>query len=255
MADPATTDKEQTAEESFLRQFVGEGKKYRSEEELAKAYANADRFIQHLTTQTDELKSELDKRMAVEDFIKQTTQQDTSQQKDDQVDPNPGNTPDVTATEPKESKQVDESELIERIKAELRKEKESESADKNLDTTINHLREVYGDDSKVNEVIKTKAAELGVSVDYLQDTAAKSPSAFYRLIGVDTPKTSSSSPRPALNSAGMQAAPDSSNPQPGTKAYFDNIRKTDPSKYFSRKIQLDLYQAAARNPAEFGLSN
>lgn len=117
------------------------------------------------------------------------------------------------------------------------------------------LLEVYGEAEKVNEAVQNKAAELGISVSFLKEAAAKSPSAFYGLLGLNQDSAKPSPPKPALNTAGLRPAESSSGePKPGTKAYFDKIRREDPRRYFRRDTQLELYKAAMANPAEFNLS-
>lgn len=240
-----------TAESSFFSELVGEGKKYKTVEDLAKAKVNADQFIAHLERQTNELREDLEKSMTIEAFMK-TKAQDDTQTADDAVDPNAGGPSGETTPEPvKQEGSIDKSDLIEQIKAELRKEQEQTQAQSNISSVEQRLMEIHGDEEAVNKAINEKAAELGVSVKWLQDTASTSPTGFYSLMGItkDTPKVAKTL-NPALKSEGAPAA-ESVTPQPGTKAYYDEIRKTDKRRYFSREMQLEMYKASMTDPDKF----
>ena len=237
----------------YLEQFVGEGKKYKSVEELAKGYANADKFIESLKSYNEDLKTEVQKRMAIEEFIQK--KQDNNEQQP-AADPNQGSNPAPTEPEakPEAEPKVDESDLIERIKAELKQDEEKNKAEENKAAVANRLMEVYGSEESVNKAVSEKAAEIGVSVQWLQDTAARSPKAFYSLTGIDGGRPAPSRPNPAVNTAGDPPR-DASKPQPGTKAYYDELRKTDMNKFLSREVQLQyLKDAAADREKFFGTS-
>lgn len=246
-------DQSQTSGE-YLEQLVGEGKKYSSMEELAKGYANADKFIEALKARTTDLEQEVSKRMAVEEFIK-SKQTDGNQSQANESDSNSSGEPAPNQAEAKESeaeeRKVDESELIERIKAELKQEDEKEVSKRNTEAVVSRLQEVYGSDEAVNKAIQEKAAEIGVSVQWLQDAAAKSPKAFFSLTGIDGGKPAPSGPSPAVNTAGLKPAAESANPQPGTKAYYDELRRKDLNKFMSREVQSQYMKDAMDNPDKF----
>jgi len=255
MDDPNLSE-DQNSTEGYLTQLVGEGKKYKDEEGLAKAYTHADSFIQHLERQTDELRTELEKRMALETFIK--NQEEAKPNTDDlSVDPALGNSSGDTKPDLDESQSppvIDQSELIKRIKAELSADETQKLAETNIEKVETRLLSVYGEEGKVNEAINAKAAEMGVSVGWLRDIASKSPNGFFNLLGLKEER-SANPPESVVNSAGLKPAEEVSNkPLPGTKAYFDEIRRSSMSKYLSREVQLALHKAAAENPEEFGLS-
>ena len=74
--DQATPESTQTdPSTSYLEQLVGEGKKYSNPEELAKAYFNADGFINHLKNETGSLREELEKRMTLEELLAEKQQE------------------------------------------------------------------------------------------------------------------------------------------------------------------------------------
>lgn len=238
----------------YLEQLVGEGKKYKSVEELAKAYSNADKFIESLKAHNEDLKGEVQKRMAIEEFIKTKTDKDDQTQQDSPVDPNAGGAEGSNQPEPNKEAEpkVNESELIERIKAELAKEDEQKTAAQNTELVVNRLKEVYGNEEGINKAIGDKANELGVDIKFLQDMAAKSPKGFFSLLGVEGgSKTPPSSPEGRLNTAGLKPAAQASEPQPGTKAYYDELRKKDLTTFLSARVQAQYHKDATSDPDKF----
>jgi hypothetical protein len=239
----------------FFSELVGEGKKYKDPENLAKAYVHADKYIQSLETQTEELRTELEKRMALEDFIKKTKDDNKAIEETAERDQSSGAPAEATTPveeAPKTSSGVDESELLKRLKAELEAEDQQKKAQSNISRVEEALLSKYGDEDKVNQAINEKAQEIGVSTDFLKDVATKSPDGFFKLVGLEPSKKSANPLTNGVNTAGLKPAEESSTqPRPGTKAYFDQIRAEDKRRYLSREVQLQMHKAAMENPEEF----
>lgn len=245
MDEPTKTD---DAEANYLEELVGEGKRYKTAAELAKAKIHADAFIENLKTQTEELRTELDRRMALEEMFLKTKDNDPKP-----VDPP---TEDKTTADPPKQVQadqskVDESELIEKVKAELKREAEQTSRTANFEAVKTRLLEELGDPDKVNKFMDERSKELGFSVSELADVAAKSPTAFYNLLGLKKGTTSSPDLPGTVKTEALQTSPMSSQPKPGTKAYYDKMRKEDPRKYLSAAVQLEIHKAYMKDPAAF----
>jgi len=236
----------------YLSKYVGEDKKYKTVEDLAKAYEHADGFIKHLENHTEELKTELEKRMSLETFLKTETK---PAEENGNVTPKPEDKPEDTpsrsAPEPKEA--VDTSDLIERIKAELKAEDEKSKAESNINSVADKLMATYGNEEAVNKAVADKAAELGVSVKWMQDAASQSPAGFYGLMGIKDDQKAKPNLDSSKNTAAFETTSSdrSSEPEPGTKAFYDNLRKEDFKKYMSREVQLKIYKDAMENPDKF----
>jgi hypothetical protein len=239
---------DQRSDSDLLNQLVGEGKKFKSAEELAKAKLESDRYIEFLTKQADELREEVEKRMKIEElFDKQTG----TVKKTEVADPPVADKPLEDKPASAQTSTETDSELIERVKAALRADAAVETSQKNLEAAAKRLADEYGGSEKAKEVWARKAAELGVSSDFLSDVAAKSPNALYNLFGLAAkPKPGNGTPA-TVNTEALGKASEDSAPQMGTKAYFDHLRKTNPSKYLSREVQLAKYKAYAADPESF----
>lgn len=217
-----------------LETLVGEGKKYSSPDELAKAYVNADATIEARNRELAELREELNVRLAVEEQLKRI-QPNTAQV----VPPSPASAP----TEPAREAAMSQKDLDARIQEVMSQTQAKERQARNLEQVTTRLVDTFGDEDKANAQVRAKAAELGVSVQFLLDVATASPKAFFTQLGLDTP-ASGSRPVPASR---RESAVNIVN-TPGVKAdsyeYFEQIRKADPKRYFDPSIQNQIMKAA-----------
>lgn len=204
--------------------LVGEGKKYKTADELAKGYANAETHIQELRRDLAALRAEKE----LEEAKKNNPPQNANEPP---ATPTPAAEPPATA--PKAS---DEDNWRARIREEFEAVTEEQKHRNNLEAIANEMKTAYGD--KANERIRNKAAELGVSVDYLKDMAARTPSGFRSLMGMGSQSTSTpgadSNFRPPQNDGGNKM----------NFTYYEELRKSNPSKYFSREVQQEMFRQA-----------
>lgn len=220
---------------SPLETLVGEGKKYATVEDLAKAYVHADAFIKSTTRELQEVKEELNVRLDTEQVLARARQNQSN------VEPQPSpQTPVKEATTP-----LSDEDLAARIREVTQAERLRETAAQNVTTVATKLIEQFGDEAKANEFVRNKAAELGVGVEFLQDVAARSPKAFFSSIGLENapPKTPPTSPtRGDVNTEAFRN--NGTQVKQGTYAYYENLRKSDPKTYFSRDVQLQMHKDA-----------
>ena len=222
--------------DSYFDQLVGEGKKFSNQEELARGKAESDRYIQELKDKLAEL--ETDKK--VEERVAELLNRQNS---------NPDPTPNgEEAHQPaKPSEKVDLTEEVRKI---LHAESKQARVANNVNEVADKLISVYGDEEKANQIVKQKAKELNVSVEYLQDVAAQSPQAFYTLIRLDDQPAHSARPTHGdVNPAALKNNP--ANAKPNTYRFFEQMRKENPKLWSSREIQLQIHKAALANPDAF----
>ena len=222
---------------AYVDQLVGEGKKYNTLEALAKSRIDADNYIEQLKREQAEMREELNKRVSVEDAI-QKFQRNTPSQ------------PTEVQTTPAVAPALDEKTLVERIRQVSQSMNEEQRYNANVEAAAARLVELYGDQEKANAMVKAKAAELGVSVKFLQDAAAQSPTGFFKLLDVDKQPTATPGPTHSdVNPRAFGAA----NPgvKPGTYAYYEEIRKSNPKQYFTPAIQNQLMKDALERGEAF----
>lgn len=221
-----------------LADLVGEGKKYATVDDLAKAYVNADTFISQLKTENEGIRNDLNQRLTQEEILEQIRQSNSKPP----VTPTPE--PTTPAVQP-----INEDELIGRLQQRLQEEQAKHKQTQNVEQVAEKLVETFGSETKANEAVKNKARELGVSVEFLQDVAAKSPTAFYQTLGLNVVQTPPpAAPRGAVNT---QALAQDGNVKEGSYAYFENMRKTNPKLYWDKRTQNTMMKYASEKGDAF----
>lgn len=217
-----------------VEDLVGEGRKYASVEELAKAYVNADRFIGELKSKTASLETKV---QTYEDVIKNT--RTGEERKPEQRQENQPEAPN-----PEKS-----AEDFKKIARETFEEiSQTERVRRNQERAAERMVEVYGSTEKANQAVRQKAQELNVSVDWLLDTAGRSPHAFEATMGL----TNRQEPRSDYAPKNDFVPRD---PPGKTKerkmSYYNDLRRKDPKTYWSRETQDELFREASRQGDAF----
>ncbi len=234
---------ETNTETSYLETLVGDGKKYKTIEDLAKGYANLEPHADSVKRELSELRAELEDRLNVKALLEETRRHAAPplvQQESTRQD-----------TQPARDPALSDEELVARIQEVTKAEKEQELRTRNVQSVAEHLISVLGSQEKANEVVNAKAVELGVPVSWLQDMAAKSPKAFFTTVGVDSaPKPTGTAPQGQVNTAALGANASNPGVKPGTYRYYRELQTVDPKRYFTPKVQnqmmKDALDAAAR---------
>ncbi len=221
---------------NYLEDLVGEGKKFKSVEDLARGKAESDAFIANLLREQAELRQELKTRTTMEDVLKTINR-----------NPNPPN-PDTNngSNGPPEVTSVTKDDVSKLTREAIESFQTEQVARRNQTLVADTLTQVYGPNYVT--YVKAKAKEIGVSIDWLEDMAARTPQALFKLLDVNTiaPKdTGFTPPRTAVNTGATQ-------PTTGLKKYSDyqKVRKSDPKRYFSPQFQNEMFQAAKEAAAK-----
>jgi len=217
-----------------LNDLVGEGKKYSDPDQLAKAYANVESFAEQLKRENAELRAFKDAEEA---------------RKNNQRPPE-GNEPEPVPNgdnrnEPPKAPTPGDNDFRSQIREEVKALNEHERGLSNLDTAAKKLIELTGSEAKANEAIRQKANELGVTIDWMKETAMRSPQAFYTTMGINSGGQSTSTPAPnpdvrMLNNSNVR-----------NFEYFDKLRKENPKLYFNKDTQQEMLKEAKLQGADF----
>lgn len=218
---------------SVRDQLVGEGKKYKDEEALARSRVEADSFIERLQRENALLRGEIQQRETMEDLVKRLTPPKASKDTEDEaIPPTPGsaNTDNLTPDKVREL-----------LSQELATRTEQDRRNNNARAVRQELVNRYGPNWQTQ--LKAKQEELEVSEEFLTELAQTQPKTFFRLLG-EAPKNEQSFTPPAsvIDSAKTRSTPGNIK----NKAYYDKIlREQGLSVYMSPRIQNEM-QANAR---------
>lgn len=219
------------SEEVAVPDEVVEKLKERGLDELAKGKAHADQFIEFLKEQAKELKTDHDKLLSENEKLKaEQVVKEARQAK-----------PVVEEKVPDTSEKLSPDAIKGLVNEELQNVTKRNVADANIREVDGKIRELYKD--KAVEFMKGKAEELGLTLEYLHDLAARSPNALYNILGVSA--KSVGTPAPSVGT--IKAAPTSSGvATPGTKKYYDGLKKANPRTFYTPEVQSKLFKDRER---------
>lgn len=215
----------------YLEALVGEGKKFKDVSSLAKGKAEADAYVKLLEARLDEANKELNTRTSLDSFLDQMKAQKSPVAPEPTPTPTPGG---------QEKHGIDDSDIEARLEALLARREAAKASESNAERVKRVLNEQLGD--KTSTFIKQKSQELGMSTEDLSGFAQKSPSAFFRLVGIDEGHQPSPVGTQIPKSSGF-GSPTSSGIK--NKAYFDKLKQTDPKTYRSPKTTGEMMKAMA----------
>jgi hypothetical protein len=212
--------------------IVGEDKKYKEPDALAKGYANLERHARTIEAENAAIRAKLD---AIEATKQQTPNEPPKQEPPREQDPaheTPNSTPKT-------------EDFRSQIKEEIRALNEQERAVNNIEATARKLVETYGSQQAANEAVRNRANELGVSVEWLRDSAATSPSAFYATMNLPASGGDRSTPTPNQE---VRMGGDANRKN---FEFYDRLRKENSKLYYSAATQREMLNAAKAQGADF----
>lgn len=236
-ADTTTEAGNSQTNENYVNQLVGEGKKFKDLEALAKGKLEADRHIGEITKTLDELRAEL----AKQDYAKSLLEQMSKGSETRQDEP-PPNTSSSSNTENTTQSASDIESLVEKV---ITEKERNRTVAQNLVVVNEEMEKQFGDKAAV--ILKSKSQELNISVDRLKEIAAESPTAFFQMIGVNAQKKNA----PVTTQSSVRSENFNPNSQDRTFEYYQKIRKENRSLYYSPKIQNMMLQDRERLGGRF----
>lgn len=205
--------------------LVGEGQKYKTVDELAKAYLHADTFIQQLKEENQKYREQVAAAKSIDDVLQRMEQAQQEQQ--------------TTHVEPDK---VDISALVEQTLTQREAKKIQEA---NLLEADRLMKERHG--AQAVELFKAKAATPELQKLYME-LAARSPSDFVALFGEPQQVGNAIQSGTSVNSVNIQSRGTNRESVEGTKEWFSKMRREEPQKFYSSGMQVRFSKAATENP-------
>jgi hypothetical protein len=214
---PATTEAP-----SLLTALVGETQKYKTPEELAKGYANAEEFINTLKSENAALRTQVQQAKSFDDVLAKLTER-PSIPEDNQVE------------------QVSAESIAQIVQQQITGMEAAKSREANLLKADKAMKEKFGE--KAGEVFAQVAATPELKEVYTK-LAAVDPDKFVALFAAPTTTQGSSMDVSTVNTAGaFQASP---RVEEWSKAWVTKVRQDNPKKYWSNEFQAQLAQNATK---------
>lgn len=249
--EPNSNNDGANTEKDYLSEMVGEGKKYKDANELAKAYAHLNAHTQVIQRENRDYRTQeqdlISKQKTLEENMQKIMEKLSSQTIQTNVTPQDGKpvSPAAVTQPPVQQSTLGPSDL-KRLVSDVIKEEATQAQRKaNLDAVNAKAIETYGSLEKANEVVQQKAAEMGLQLNDFAEVAMKSPKAFFELIGVK-PQSNSVETKPSavFNEQNSRSKPlDKALIEDDTKwEYYTHLRRTKPDLYYKPEIQTKIHR-------------
>lgn len=225
---PETTTTTATTEQSMLAALVGETQKYKTAEELAKAYANADAFIEQLKEETRKLREQVAQAKTIDDVLERI-QKPTAEVP-------PKEPPEVSGIKPE-----DVQTLVERT---LEQKERERIRSANLLAADKAMKEKFGE--KAADIFNSMASTPEVKKT-LMELAAVDPSKFVAVF-TGQPAVAATAVDTSSVVTGVTSSTSNRASIEGTKEWANKIRKDNPNLYWSTEFQTKLQTLVTKNP-------
>jgi hypothetical protein len=236
-----TPDPELDESKDYLAELVGENKPYKDPQALAKAVIFKQKHIERLEQEHQGMRQDLQGRDKLQDLVEKLA----AARENSQGDGNQSTTPKVDGTPALKPEDLDK--LIEQ---KLNAVQQEAKRNDNFREVKKVLEQRLG--SNYPAKLRQQAQALSMTPEALNSIAAENPQAFYRLVGLDTNQKQDNlftPPETKVNSFGVTQT----DPDKVTETYFDNLRKTKPSQYWSVAVQNQLHQFRGEQMKKQGL--
>lgn len=217
-----------TPVENARELLVGEGKKFKDDEALARGKLESDRFIERLQSELQETRQELQTRLSLEEALAKLKEEPSNVDDNHQQERSP-----ATMT-PEEIDRLVQTKL-EGLQTQTQKAR-------NQEMVLNELSKVWGNNyqAKLNQ----RAEELDLGKEFLTQLALEKPKAFLKLvIGQETsPVNPNAHVPPSTNRNTTQIDV----PEGKTFKHYEKLRKENPRLYYTPRVQAEIFQQAKR---------
>jgi hypothetical protein len=217
---------------NYLEELVGENKKFKTPEDLARGKYLADEYIKTLIQQKDEMKSDYlrlkadyESRAKLEELLDQLAA--TKHDRDDTR-----NADDVQTEEPKFDPSQIENLIENKLTAHEMRRREVE----NFNFVKAKLEEKFG--PNYQNSLKKQMEDLGIDEVTLNEDARKRPKMLLKALGVDDkPAESFTAPIPGSVRTTSKTAP-----KARTWSYYKELKKRDPNAWYDPKVQTQMFK-------------
>lgn len=240
--DPAATV---DPTKNYLEELVGDGKKFKSPEELAKGKYLADEYVKILERRLDERNSDyqrLSEEYNAGPKLKELIDQIEQKRLASTTAPNEEKALTAPAVE------FDWKKVEEVAATKFQEIEASRRRTENFNQMKAKLLERYGSNYQTSYTEQVKA--LGLSVEYADDLAKNYPAVFLKTFGLDRSASNEQFQTPPKNARRN----DSFSPtgtEKKTWGYFQKLKQTNPNLYKDPKTAVEMHDAAIALKEEF----
>lgn len=220
---------------NYLDELVGEDKKFKTIEDLARGKAEADMYIEHFKKSQDELR---------QDYNRVREEYNTGQSLKELIDQLKSNkqsdTNGTQFVQEDKSDTLDLTKIGELVASQIQATKQQEKEEANFSNVQAKLLEAYG--PNYAQTLKQQVSQLGLTADFVNDLARKHPQVLYKTLGLDAPRQNENFQAPPASSARSDHFAPNVNKR--TWSFYEKLRKSNPTEYYDPKTQDQLFSDA-----------
>lgn len=228
----------------YFKELVGEGKKFKTEKDLAYGKMQSDLYIKHLEARLDESR---------EDYAKLREEYEAGpklQELLDRIKPEQ-----LASSEQPAAKEVkleqpafDPKHIESLVSSKIQEHEAQRKEQQNYSQVKDKLIEKFG--SNFQAAVKKHSEGLGLTEDFVNRLARTSPQAFYKTFGLEEQSRNENFIAPPPN----RMRTDNFAPTSGNKRnweYYEKMRKDRPTEYKNRETQVQMHHDAVEMGESF----
>lgn len=244
-----TNNQEEDTGKDLFAELVGEGKKYKTAQDAAKAIIEKDRYIAQLQSENHQVRSSLAGEKKIEDFLNQMKSMQSSSGNPSNSVTNQGeqNANQTNMNNSNNTPNQKSGVSIEEVEKLLAERERIKTEEQNLALSLNKVRAAFG--ANHGTIMQEKAAQLGATPEFLLSLAKSQPAAFLKLVGADAPAANAG---PGLTQTQVNTAGQKPASTEKTAKYFRELRKQiGDAKFYRPDIQKELHDQSQKLGAAF----
>lgn len=219
----------------YLAELVGDDKRFKTPQDLAKSKFHGDDHIKKLETELASLRQDLSTRLTLEELADRISsiqdENDSLNNRNTNGEFNNEASNQSSSLTPEQVDNMFNSKLAEYDKTKL---KEANSA-----YVLKELQNLYG--GKYAERIKAESDRLGLGKEFVNNLAAEQPQAFLKIFGTNPSFGNNDVANPPKGNITIGQGPLH---RERTESYYNELRDKDPTSYWSPKVQNQLHKDA-----------
>ncbi len=218
---------------NYLEELVGDGKKFKSVDDLAKSKAYSDIHIANLERRMDQMredyirvKSESESGAKLQELIDLMKTQGTQQQT---------SSTNTQANDGTQSPVIKPEEIQSLVSNEVAKLEATRREQDNYNQVLAKVTERYGNNYRT--VLKDQANALGLTEDDINSMARRNPNLFYKTFDINENRQQSFQTPPTSQTRQSNFTPRA---EKRTMSFYEKMRKENPVAYFDPKIAVQM---------------
>lgn len=223
----------------YLNELVGEDKKFKTVEDLAKGKHMSDSYITVLERRLDELSDEY-KKVREENIAGPKLQELIDRM--DQLQNNRQETPQKSNEAAYDPKAVESL-----VSSQILKHEQTKKEQENYEAVRTKLVERFGNDYKT--ALKKQSDALGLSDEEVNSMARKNPALFTKTFDLNVAKTENFQTPPRSERRSDSFAPTSAEKR--TWSYYVKLREKDPMAWLDKKIAIQMEHDSQKYGKDF----